>query len=290
MSDDSTSTGGTGMNDIDSTAASYALNALTPEERDLFETRLNESDELRDEVSDMSEITLLLGRAVTPVTPSAGLRSSIMGLLDSTPQLPPLPAPAVTAQEARVEQSSPVGPEGGRHASVPESAASGELLRPTPLARQRWFMRPSMLLGAAAAAIALVFGGGAVVNSLTPHTTTNQAIIGSDASQIFAASDVQHTASKVATGGTATVYWSHKLQRSAVILDGVTSLPSDKTYQLWYIKGSSIKSAGTVSATSNTVTQVLQGDLVNGDTIGITVEPSGGSKQPTTKPIVAIPV
>jgi anti-sigma-K factor RskA len=35
---------------------------------------------------------------------------------------------------------------------------------------------------------------------------------------------------------------------------------------------------------------VLQGDLAKGDTVGITVEPNGGSKQPTSKPVVAIPV
>lgn len=70
----------------------------------------------------------------------------------------------------------------------------------------------------------------------------------------------------------------------------MTALPSGKTYQLWYINGSSIKSAGTVQATSNDVTQVLQGDLKQGDTVGVTVEPAGGSRQPTTKPIVAINV
>ena len=34
--------------------------------------------------------------------------------------------------------------------------------------------------------------------------------------------------------------------------------------------------------------RVLDGDMKAGDTVGVTVEPSGGSKTPTTTPIVAI--
>jgi anti-sigma-K factor RskA len=275
---DNGSTSGAGPRDIDTDnlSGAYALNALSDEERHAFEARIRESDEIRTEVAELNETALLLGRAVEPVQPSAGLRSSIMDLLDSTPQLPKL-------------ETQDHAPSIGKatHRAAPADAM-GEILEPIPLARQRWFMRPAVLLVGAAAAVGLFFGGGAAFNSLQPNDPGTSIAAGPSMSQILAASDVQHTVSDVTTGGKATLYWSNDLQRSAVILDGVTSLPSDKTYQLWYISGSHIASAGTVKATSNNVSQVLQGDMKKGETVGITVEPDGGSKQPTSKPIVAI--
>jgi anti-sigma-K factor RskA len=270
------STSGNGpMNpELDTLSGAYALNALTEDERQAFEARLGESPELRQEVAELNETALLLGHAATPVTPSAGLRSSILDLLDSTPQLPRL--------EERAQDPAPA-------ASSPGVTGGAEILEPIPLARQRWFMRPGVLLIGAAAAVGLFFGGVGVAGQLNPSPSATQGPIASgDVAQILTASDVRHTASDIRSGGKATLYWSNDLKRSAVVLDGLTSLPADKTYQLWYIKGTDIKSAGTVSPTSNTVTQVLQGDMQQGDTVGITVEPTGGSKQPTTTPVAAL--
>ena len=282
MSDDGSITGrGAVTPDIDVMSGAYVLDALTDEERTEFETRMSESAEIRQEVTELNDTVLLLAHAVEPVTPSASLRSSLMGLLDSTPQLAPLEER--TAPEAWVADETARVSRMARHADH-----EAEILEPIPLARQRWFMRPGALLIGAAAAAVLVFGGVNVANSFHPAPSTSQQADG--ASQIFAASDVQHTASPVSTGGTATVYWSDSLERSAVILSGVTSLPTDKTYQLWYIKDGKAASAGLVDANSNTVTAELQGDLQKGDTVGITVEPSGGSKAPTTKPIAAVPI
>ncbi|MCU1527530.1 MAG: hypothetical protein JWP75_1293 [Frondihabitans sp.] len=275
---------GPGVPETENASGAYVLNALNDEEREAFEARMGESDELRTEVAELNETALLLGRAVEPVTPSAGLRASILDLIETTPQLPKL-----AAQDPDRDITTPAQPGEPRVTPAAEAARDATLLEPTPLARQRWFMRPAVLLAAAAAAVALFFGGGAVVNGLQgPSLSQGPDGASTAMSQILSASDVQHTVADVSTGGKATLYWSESLQRSAVILDGVASLPSGKTYQLWYINGKNIASAGTLSAKSSIVSQVLRGDLSKGDTIGMTVEPSGGSKQPTTKPIVAI--
>jgi anti-sigma-K factor RskA len=259
--------------DTDNLSGAYALNALSDEERDAFEIRMSESDELRTEVTELNDTALLLGRAVEPVQPSAALRSSILDLIGSTPQLPKLEAHDDGASATPTTRAAAAAP-------------SGELLEPIPLARQRWFMRPTVLLVGAAAAAGLFFSGGALLNS--QPNVGNSSYVAQGMSQILAASDVQHTVSNVSTGGKATLYWSDKLQRSAVVLDGVASLPSSKTYQLWYINGSHIASAGTLDANSNNPSQVLVGDLKPGVTVGITIEPQGGSKQPTSTPIVAL--
>lgn len=281
MSDRSSTSGnGPRLPDRDDSSGAYVLNALNDRERHEFEIRMSESDEIRQEVAELNETALLLGHAVTPVTPSASLRVSIMDLIESTPQLPKLETDTTAGAET-------AGAETSSATKSTTASSDGEILAPTPLARQRWFMRPAVLLVGAAAAIALIFGSVGVGN-LTHPANPGTSISAEGLPQILSASDVQHKASPVSTGGTATVYWSSSLKRSAVVLDGVTALPSNKTYQLWYINGSKVSSAGFVSATANNVSQVLQGDFAPGDTIGMTVEPSGGSKQPTSKPIVTI--
>ena len=66
-------------------------------------------------------------------------------------------------------------------------------------------------------------------------------------------------------------------------------LPSGQTYQLWVIGPDGARSAGLLSGTG-AVGQVLAHGVLPGDRIGITVEPAGGTAQPTTAPVIAVPV
>jgi anti-sigma-K factor RskA len=60
-------------------------------------------------------------------------------------------------------------------------------------------------------------------------------------------------------------------------------------YQLWLISPAGAVSAGLLPGASQGKTApVLASGLVRGDQVGVTVEPAGGTKQPTTKPIVLI--
>jgi anti-sigma-K factor RskA len=72
-----------------------------------------------------------------------------------------------------------------------------------------------------------------------------------------------------------------------VLVTELPSLPSDKQYQLWMIKGSQMDSALVFSA--DQATQQLLIDLpvlpTDYEAIGLTIEPRLGSKQPTTGPI-----
>lgn len=270
--------------DTDALSGAYVLDALTDDERRAFEARLAESDEMTEEVAGLAETTLLLAHAAEPVAPSPSLRGGLMAAIATTPQLP---------REAPAERPAPTAPRVATPAmEAPESATAGAaVLAPTGAARARWFQRPASIAVAAAAAVALVFAGGAVVSTFEGpgQQQEQQEQQASGIESIYAAEDFQRAVADVSTGGTATLVWSNELQRSAVVLDGVTSLPGDKTYELWYINESGAVPAGTVDATgSGPVTKVLHGEMREGDTIGITIEPAGGSESPTTDPIVAI--
>ena len=65
-------------------------------------------------------------------------------------------------------------------------------------------------------------------------------------------------------------------------------LPGGKTYELWYLDKAGATPAGTFDASGSTQSVVLTGDMKAGDTVGVTIEPSGGSRSPTTAPIAVI--
>jgi anti-sigma-K factor RskA len=155
-------------------------------------------------------------------------------------------------------------------------------------AQARWYNRPVVALAAAAAAVALIVGG--VVGgglALQGAATSQQA----DAlAAITTASDVQRVESSVSTGGSVTLVWSLHLKKSALISKGLTVLPSNKTYEIWYIDSAGTPTpAGLFDSNGKNMFTVLTGHMAEGDIVGVTVEPSGGSQAPTTKPVVAIP-
>jgi anti-sigma-K factor RskA len=295
---------GTTNVDTDNLSGAYVLNALSDDERHAFEVLLDDTsdqhDDTRTEVAELRETALLLAHAARPVTPSAGLRASVLDLIASTPQLAPLTATAPTSPTADHDTATTAGGAGDddherrvERTPAPEMEPSesegARVITPSGAAHRRWFARPVAILGAAAAAAALFFGGGALVEGLG-QSGQQQEQQASGIDEIYAASDFQRSVADVSTGGKATLIWSNELGRSAVVVDGMTSLPGDQTYELWYINDDGAVPAGTFDASSDApATHVLKGEMNAGDTVGITVEPAGGSSSPTSDPVVAIP-
>ena len=246
--------------DAASLSGAYALDALDEADRKRFESHLAESEETRNELTELSDTAVLLGLAVDPVQPPATLKTSIMSALASTPQLPRLTAVETPAVFTSAAQSK---------------------------AQARWFARPVAILTAAAAAVVLIVGGGVVAGTISQ--STQQQAQADQLAAINSAADSQRVVSKMTDGATATLVWSAQLKSSALIVDDMAALPSDKVYELWYIDSSGARPAGTFTVGSTGSTwRVLDGKMAAGDTVGVTVEPAGGSKAPTTTPIVAI--
>jgi anti-sigma-K factor RskA len=250
------------MSDDKSFAGSgaFVLDTMDEREREQFERQLAGSQELRNEVTELADTAALLGLAVEPVAPSLALKQNIMARLNQLPQLEPEATPVRTLHAVPM----PVG--------APST---------------RWYRRPMVALTAAAAAILLIVGGALGTNFAIQGAATSQQTAAIAA--ITTASDSQRAEVPASTGGTVTLVWSLDLRKSAVIGKGLKTLPAGKTYQLWYIStAGKATSAGLFEPSDRSVVQVLSGQLRSGDTVGVTVEPSGGSKAPTTKPIAAI--
>jgi anti-sigma-K factor RskA len=241
-------------------AGAYALGALAEPEKSEFEALMAGSEQLRAEVTELMDTAVELGLSVAPVDPSPAMRARILDAVATTPQLEPLE----TTDHEIARRETPA-----------------ELK-----ARSRW-RTPLARLGAVAAAVALIVGLGFTirfgVQAQADMATASQV------NEIQAADDYQRESVDIAGGGTATLVWSVALQRSALIVDGLTGLPAGSTYELWYIDATGATPAGTFDVGDDgRRTVVLAGDMGLGDTIGVTVEPAGGSTTPSTDPVIVV--
>lgn len=230
----------------------YTLDAIDdPLERTRFEHHLRRCQQCASEVRGLSETATRLAFAASRLAPPE-LRGRVLAAVSRTRQLPP----SVDHHRMR-----------GRGGHVPQP-------------RLAW-------VAAAACLIVAVVLGSLLVNArreLDKQRHQHQSTL----ALVMTAPDVRAVTKPVAHGGTATVVYS--LDRHALIVTthGLPKLPDGKVYQLWRI-ASPITSAGFLPAARNGHTRpFLIRKIVAADTFGVTVEPAGGKKQPTTKPILLV--
>ncbi|MBF4619107.1 anti-sigma factor [Clavibacter sp. VKM Ac-2873] len=277
--------------DIRMLTAAYALGAVDAEEAAEFEALLERDPMLRAEVEELRATAADLAWTTEPADPSPRLKVDIMAMLDATPQLPPLAVPsAVTDDDRRsapVTELRPAASTGTGPVAPSASAPRERLGSASARASDRWFRRPGALIGVAAAAVVLVVGG-VVVGTNVGGPGTSQTPVASAYEQVTTASDVVIDKRDVVGGGTATVYFSPSEAKTAVVLNDASPVPEGHVLQMWYVSASGPVSAGVMPSADGTGHAVLEGSYTPGDTVAITVEPEGGSEQPTTEPIVAV--
>jgi anti-sigma-K factor RskA len=130
-----------------------------------------------------------------------------------------------------------------------------------------------------AAAAALVIGLGALGVGLALRPAPSP----STAEQVFAAPDVRTVSGQIPTGGTATVVFSREKNAGVLVMNNVAPPAPGTVYQMWLIGDKGPESAGTMDAkaVAPSTTAVLP-DLGSSKALAFTVEPPGGSAQPTS--------
>jgi anti-sigma-K factor RskA len=285
-------------------AGAYALDALDAEEKAEYERHLASSVDARREADSLGQAAALLGFDAEPVEPSAALRSNVLAAIASTPQLPradvlvtdaagaaATPAP-VAATDARTPGAQPVRPTSVAAAPTTKAAtarpASGGAQRK---ASRRWYTQPLSTAVAAAALIAVLLGVNGLTSALNNGNGLPEAL---QLAHINAQPDAQRETVKLTNihddkRVVATLVWSGELGQSVIIVDGLASLSEEQTYELWYIGEDGPVSAGTFNTPGTGDSwRVLDGTMSDGDAVGVTVEPAGGSDQPTTDPLIVI--
>lgn len=138
-----------------------------------------------------------------------------------------------------------------------------------------------------AAAAALVIGLGALGLGVMLRPTPTP----STAEQVFAAPDVRTVSGPIPSGGTATVVFSREKNAGVLVMNNVAPPQPGSVYQMWLIDNKGPHSAGTMDAknVAPSTTAVLP-DLGDSQVLAFTVEPPGGSAQPTTTPFAKLPL
>jgi anti-sigma-K factor RskA len=142
--------------------------------------------------------------------------------------------------------------------------------------------RRTLWRGLVAAATALVLAVAGFTVWRTANTDPNQTI----ADQVLAAADATTVTHNLPGGAQAKVVRSASLHKAVLVTKDMPAAPNGKVYQLWLEDPTGhMASAGLMPPGTDQVV-ILDGDASKATGAGITVEPAGGSGQPTSAPVV----
>jgi anti-sigma-K factor RskA len=105
------------------------------------------------------------------------------------------------------------------------------------------------------------------------------------AEQVLRAPDAQSVFLDLGEAGRATVTRSPSVGKAVITTEDMTSAPSGKVFELWLQSKDGVMLPAGLMPDKADQTVVLQGDAASATAAGITVEPVGGSDEPTTEPI-----
>jgi hypothetical protein len=232
-------------------AGAYALDALPGPELDRFERHLRHCPACDHEVCDFRETAARLAVAVA-ATPPATFRPRVLAAVAATRQDPPLSPRAARRW-----------PRGGPAAGWLAAAV------------------------AAAAVVAAVALG--VAQSVTQHRLDQAQAHIQSAAAVLAAPDARLTTAATTAGGTATVVSSQSRHAMIITTARLPALGGGHVYEVWFLAPGRIRPAGLLPPpAAGRTSPLLASGLTAGDRIGLTVEPAGGTRQPTTTPILVM--
>ena len=140
-----------------------------------------------------------------------------------------------------------------------------------PVHRRKWF--PALV---AAVVLALVGVGGAVWQPWSDDTSTTLTA----ADQVLKDPARETYTQELPNGAKATVVRSAKEHRAVIVTEDMPPPPDGKVYQLWYQSPSRhMTSAGLMPDGADTA--ILEGNANDAVGAGMSLEPAGGSDQPT---------
>ncbi len=232
-------------------AAAYAINAVEGDERLRFEAHLVDCDRCQTEVAEVEE-TMAAMAAETVSDPPDSLRGKVLASIAETEQ----EAPLVAAPEARTEAG----------AQAPVDLTDRRR-------RNTAWARP---LAAAAAVLIIAAGAFGLLRSRSADDS-----IGPDevaAAPDSVAVDLGATAD---APGSVSVVWSPELDAVSVVATELDDPGPGRVYELWFVLEDGVAPAGLFTTEDGSFSGVLEVDELAALGWGLTIEPEGGSDQPT---------
>ena len=243
-----------------------------------------------------SETAALLGASLRPVDPPAAIRASLLEAIAREPQTECVDQTDGTAEADAGDRDAVGGSNSGSDGDGDGDSAGSEVLSLDAHRRRRSAWRTG-LLRAAAAVVLLGVGIGvgrwsargavdeamdSMANSMAPtqhYAHLNQA------------QDVQRVTDTMPDGHVATLPWSRDMSMTALTLPAaMKESASGRSLQVWLKEGETTTSLGVYDPRDGAGFSFLDIMPKPGQQIVITMEPAGGSAQPTTPPLVTLRV
>ena len=250
--------------------AGYVLNALSAAENEEFEELMREADEdQRQTFDEMQSAANNLAFTVEKVQPSASVKKAVIKNIES----------GSTSDDAAAVSA------------VPTDSESKEKSR--GLSRSTLAMAASFALLIITLALAyFAFDQNATINeqeaTITELKSENQqkdemlSILGARTVDLVVMDGLE-----VNPGGYGKVIWDAENQQALLQVSNLPKVPSGKAYQLWLIKNNKPVPSGLFSVQTGSkdsffkIEQMADADKQNANAFAITLEPEGGSQQPT---------
>ena len=249
-----------------------------------------------------SETAALLGASLQPVDPPTAIRASLLETIAREPQTERADQADGTAEEEAGDRdavggsNSGSGCDGDSDGDGDGDSVDSEVLSLDAHRRRRAAWRTGLLRAAAAV---VLLGVGIGVGRWSVRGAVDEAkdsMASSMAStQHYAhlnqAQDVQRVTDTMPDGHVATLTWSRDMSMTALTLPAaMKESASGRSLQVWLKEGETTTSLGVYDPRDGAGFSFLDVMPKPGQQIVITMEPAGGSAQPTTPPLVTLRV
>ena len=224
----------------------FVLGALPEEERRELEEYLAAHPERQAEIDELGAVAGLLALSPREQEPSLELRRSIMDVVEAEAERP--------------------------------RARSGSVL-----AGLREFLSiRNLALGAAALLVIGLFSWNVVLQGeMRDLQSRVQSMQASEGDSRMVALEGSGPARQVSAD--VMILEDH---RAVLMAEDMPPVPEDKTFQIWVIEKDVPRPSGVFEVGEDQVAVVVENPVEGADAIAVTVEPEGGSPQPTTEPML----
>ncbi|MGW2033498.1 anti-sigma factor [Streptomyces argyrophylli] len=261
--------------DPHSLAAPYALDALEPGERRRFEKHLAGCDRCAAEVRELAEDAVRLAWSAAAPAPPA-LRDRVLAAVRTTPQEPARGRAGTRDRTPARERAPQLPPHVWGTQPPPGRARASRTRRPllVPFAT---------VTAAAALVVASLF---AVQARRTEDRLAAERDRAREIAHVLAAPDARAAGSGDAGGRSIGVIASVSEREAVVTLSGYGTPSGGRVHQLWLMRPRvRPRSLGLLAGDTPLVAKGLDAASTS---LAVTVEPDGGSAQPTGQPIVQL--
>ena len=241
-----------------------------------------------------SETAALLGASLRPVGPPAAIRASLLETIAREPQTERVDQADHTAEKEAGDRDAVGGSNGGSGSDG--DSVDSEVLSLDAHRRRRSAWRAGLLRAAAAV---VLLGVGIGVGRWSVRGAVDEAMDSMASSmastQHYAhlnqAQDVQRVTDTMPDGHVATLTWSRDMSMTALTLPAaMKESAGGRSLQVWLKEGETTTSLGVYDPRDGAGFSFLDVMPKPGQQIVITMEPAGGSAQPTTPPLVTLRV